>query len=166
MTLFEQTNHPQKSAEPWNPPPWSHRLIGLGVLTLNGLALLSLPFIELVADRIGRWALAAPVIGLGLLFIVGWRIRMGDLVACRVWRVVWDQLATDPKYRFVRRLHRFERTSKGLLVAFSRPPPMTPDAITLLGQQVAATEGMRLESARSVPKQRRQPKHLELRFLK
>jgi hypothetical protein len=87
-------------------------------------------------------------------------------VACRIWRVVWDQLATDPNYRFVRRLHGFERTSKGLLVALSPPPPMTPDAITRLGQEVASTEGMRLESARNVPKQRRQPKHLELRLLK
>jgi len=166
MTLFEQTGQPPKSTKPWNPPPWCYRLIGLGVLTVNGLALLTLPFVELVTDRIGWWALVAALAGVGCLAAVGWRVRVGDLVACRIWRVVWDQLTTDPKYRFVRRLHRFERTSKGLLVALSPPPPMTPDAITRLGQEVASTEGMRLESVRSVPKQRRQPKHLELRFLK
>lgn len=166
MTLFEQTGQPPKAAEPWNPPPWSYRLISLGSLVAIGLALIGMPFIELATDQIGRWVLVAPIVGALCLIIVGWRVRAGDLVACRVWRIVWEQLTTDPKYRFARRLHRVERTSKGLLVALSPPPPLTPEAITRLGQEVASTEGMRLESARSVPKQRRQPKHLELRFLK
>jgi|GEM_PF-4624056 len=71
MTLFEQTDQPTKSAEPWNPPPWCYRLIGLGVLAVNGLALLILPFVELATDRIGRWALVAARVGVGCLAVFG-----------------------------------------------------------------------------------------------
>lgn len=166
MTLFE-TDQPARASEPWNPAPWLVRLLSLWCGVVIGLAGMTLPFVAVAADRLGRLVWFGPVVGVVLVAVAVWRVVAGDVAACRVWRVAWDQLADGQhRYRFVRRLHSVESTGRGLVVALRPPPPLTADELAKLGHQIASSEGMRLESARVVGRARWKPAHVEFRFLR